>query len=470
VTSLALPALPGIAAIALWALLDTERFVLWLVLSAMVLSPLTLFDPGGAQIAAADVLLLLAAAACAVRLAVGLDRELFRRPNVMMGPLLVFVTYNAVSIGWSVDPGATVKMVVQMVEIALLFPFLFAALPQSLRTIGSGLTAFVVASSALSVLAFVAAAPQLARGEFNAVDLGFGLGNKNAAGSFIAAGFVIAYLLLLGRQARLQTWVLRVCLGLETLGMVATLSRGSIIGAVAAVLVASLLLRRGRILTGAVATLAVVVYFGLIAPQAESRVEADRGAYSSDVVRVYSFNNAIDKIQARPVLGTGSGTYQDYLPQVRILLPDPNNMFLLTWAEIGVFGVAALLLVLVTFGRLWWRMRGLPDDAAVLGVTAGAVAFAHLVHFQFDVTWTRGTTSMCFAAMGLMAAVARLAPAAVTEPTASRTLRGRTSRPPARRRPWGAPAPAAPRAQAEHAKWDQMPDELRLRATSETAG
>jgi hypothetical protein len=43
-----------------------------------------------------------------------------------------------------------------------------------------------------------------------------------------------------------------------------------------------------------------------------------------------------------------------------------------------------------------------------LAVAAGAAALGRVVHFQLDVTWTRGTGTICFALMGLLAAAWRL--------------------------------------------------------------
>lgn len=422
-TGVVLAGIPGIAAIGLWALRDTERFLLFAVLSAMVVSPLTLFRPGGAQVALADVLLIVAGLACVISIAAGQRVSFAIRGNTLLPALLAFATINALSLGWSVDRSATVKMVVQMIEIVIVIPILFASLPRSIKTIKASLVIFLVASAALALLAFISAVPQLAHGQFNAVNLGFGLGNKNAAGSYIAAGLVIGFMLLMGeeRRGRLSR-LLAVGVALEALGLLATLSRGSIIGAGASMVIAALMLKRWRRFTACAFLVVVVGYFLVIAPQKQASVQAHSGAYSSDVVRVYSFSHAVQKIKARPVLGSGSGTYYDYIPQLAIGLEDPNNMFLLTWAEIGVFGIAALIFLLVRFARLWLRMRSLPRDAAVLGVTAGAVSLSLLVHFQFDVTWTRGTTSLCFAAMGLMIAAQRLAMAAgaVDEPPPGR--------------------------------------------------
>jgi hypothetical protein len=99
------------------------------------------------------------------------------------------------------------------------------------------------------------------------------------------------------------------------------------------------------------------------------------------------------------------------LPQLEagFILPDPNNMFLLTLGELGIVGLLALLFLLFRYGRLLIASGKLPEDAAVPAVAAGCVTLSLLVHFQVDVTWTRGTTSLAFAMMGVMIAVQRIA-------------------------------------------------------------
>jgi hypothetical protein len=101
-------------------------------------------------------------------------------------------------------------------------------------------------------------------------------------------------------------------------------------------------------------------------------------------------------------------------------------MFLLTWAEIGIIGLLALVALLARYMRLLFAARDLPEEAAVLGVASGCVALSLIVHFQVDVTWTRGTSSLAFAMMGLMLAAERLSLArgyeGVPTPNRSRTL------------------------------------------------
>jgi O-antigen ligase len=232
--------------------------------------------------------------------------------------------------------------------------------------------------------------------------------NKNTIGSYVGAGLVMAYGLWLaaprGRLRRLLAGAILI----EGLGLFASVSRGAILGTVVAIVVVSLVLRQRRFMTLAGVAVAAVAYLSTLG--IDSNVDRRlAGSYDSSLVRQYSFEHALDKIADRPILGSGAGTYRDYIPEIPIVLPDPNNMFLLTWAELGIVGVAALVFLLFRFGRLLLATRRLPATSQATAAAAGGVALSLFVHFQVDVTWTRGTTSLAFAMIGLMLATHRLA-------------------------------------------------------------
>lgn len=405
---LAVAIIPGTAAVWLWALKDLQRFVLLGVLSATVV-PVAIVRPAGAQVAIADLLLLVALCAWLVTAAVRTEPLPQVRGNPLLAPLLVFVLVNAASMLWTVDARETLEFVVQLTEIVLVFSLVFATLPRDLGAIRAGLLLFVVTSGVLALVASSLAVPQLIAGDYSVPTLNYGL-NKNAVGSYVAAGLVVSYTFgLRAPRGKTRRWlVFAVCV--ESLGLLSASSRGAIIGASVSLLAITFLLRTRRLATLAAVVVASSFYLAVLGTNSGA-VITQAGGYESGQLRVYSFENAVEKIKERPLLGTGAGTYVDELPQIGLVgtLPDPNNMFLLTWAEIGVFGFGALLFLFQRFLALWLRMRELPQDAAVIGVAAGGVSLSLLVHFQFDVTWTRGTSSLAFAAMGMMVAAGRLA-------------------------------------------------------------
>jgi O-antigen ligase len=398
-------ALPAALVLALTALRYPERFLLFAVLGAM-LFPNTIISPADTQVGAADLLLVALLAGWLAANGVGAAPGPWLLGNPMLKPLLAFTAFAAFSLTWSLDMHETLVFLVQLFEIALVIPIAFASLPRSGDRMRLALAWIIGVSCVIALFAIRDVAPRVGQSEIEGAYV-LGL-HKNVVGSFTGAGFVLAYTLLISRRRFDRvSWLLAAACIVELGGLIASVSRGSMIGTVVAVLAASILLRRQRALTVLVVAATAAMYLSVVGSK-ESTTKDQSGAYDSAVVRKYSFDNAVEKIKERPVFGTGAGTYSDYIPQLQIGLPDPNNMFLLTWAELGIFGLLILFWLLGTFARTLWRCSRLGEPYSVVGVAAGAVTISFFVHFQFDVTWTRGTTSLAFAMIGILLASLRL--------------------------------------------------------------
>src|SRR3954469_657546 len=90
-------ALPALIALGLWAVLDLQRFLLLVVLCAVVY-PTTLISPGGTQVALVDLLLLAAIAAWLVSNTVGTTPDPWLTGNRLLAPTLLFIGVNAASV------------------------------------------------------------------------------------------------------------------------------------------------------------------------------------------------------------------------------------------------------------------------------------------------------------------------------------------------------------------------------------
>lgn len=423
-----LAAAPAVLAILIWAVVDLRRFVLFAVLGAMIL-PVALARPAGTRVALVDILLLVALAAWLIAGAARRVAVPWLTGNRLLAPSLLFVAINIGSVAWSVRPRDTIVFTIQLIEIVIILPLVFASLPRTLDEIRRALLVLIGLTSALAAVMAVNYLPYALSGQLQARSLAFDL-NKNAVGSFVGAGLVLAYALWLVERRKHARRLLALAMVVEAVGLFAAVSRGSLLGVCLAIVATSFLLRRKRVLSIGIAAFATTVFlmvFGT-SPGLDRTVP---GAYDSSLVRTLSFENAVDKILERPVLGTGAGTYRDYLPEIGLVLPDPNNMFLLTWAEVGIFGLLALLILLGRYGSLFVAARDLPGEAAALAVAAGAVTLSLIAHFQVDVTWTRGTTSLAFAMIGLMLAVWRLSlvPGIESPPLTNRSRVDRTRTP-----------------------------------------
>src|SRR4051794_39309247 len=120
---------PFLAALALWMLHALDRFVLLLVLPAMVY-PRAVLNPGGTQIAIADILMVVAVGGWLVNNSLRVAPDPFVKGNRMLMPMVVFVGISLISVAWSGSPHETLVFVVQLVGIVLVTPLIFASVPR----------------------------------------------------------------------------------------------------------------------------------------------------------------------------------------------------------------------------------------------------------------------------------------------------------------------------------------------------
>ena len=389
---------PFAVGLIVWAVVDLERYLMFVVLTSIAF-PASLGKPGGANIAAVDILLLLALASWLINNAVGNAPNLMVRGSKIILAGTVFATIQAVSLIWTTDPHRTIQFSIQAFELFVIFPVVFASLPGSVRIVEKGLIWFLAATAVLGVaLLFVFATNPAARQAGTYLP---GLG-KNPAGSYEAFGLVIAYALFLLRR-RLR-WLLVLVVLLDGAALVASASRGAMLGAAAGILVVSLIMRRGATAAVMVVLILTAGYFVVIAP-GEAAKTAHAGAYSSSTLRLQLWRAALHIIRQHPFLGVGGGSYYD----IRDGQPDPNNMLLRAWAETGIIGLLALMYLLVAYSQMVARWRRHPNrDAAGLAAACAGVFMVQLMHSQVDVSWVRGLGSMMFASLGLTIALERL--------------------------------------------------------------
>jgi O-antigen ligase len=222
--------------------------------------------------------------------------------------------------------------------------------------------------------------------------------------------------------ASLRRWsrsIIVLCLtGVAALGLVLSLSRMSIIGAIAGlVLTLFLLPGAARIRTwGSVALMIAVVVIlglGLGGSQLRTRINsilhptaAHVSTAAGDVARVHIWHAAARTAEAHPITGVGLGNITKYLPRYGVPVTGAahaHDTYLQVFAEAGILGLLGLLGLIAAAARDLMRAR-LSDRIWVAG-GAGAL-LATLIAWSTDVAIRYVQVSAMVAVLlGLIAAL-----------------------------------------------------------------
>jgi hypothetical protein len=246
-------------------------------------------------------------------------------------------------------------------------------------------------------LAVAAAVTSVATGFQPAYPLGF---HKNFVGS--ACVSVLLLLVAAPDEVRLPARLRVITLVALGVGILATQSRGAMLGATLGTLIwlfRSLRSRaegrgrqRGRVL--AVLVGIGLAYFSITSIHAQLTDKTT--SVTSATIRVKAEAYAREIWRSSPITGVGlryfnSGRFPGAI--------NPTNAFDSELAEAGLIGTAGFTLFHLGLFRVLWRLR------SNLGVAALAVMSARFLHGQIDIYWSAGVSSLPFVVLG--AALAR---------------------------------------------------------------
>jgi O-antigen ligase len=220
---------------------------------------------------------------------------------------------------------------------------------------------------------------------------------KNPSGGFIAASILI---MLLSNMRNLYRLPLLALLGA---GLVATGSRGSILGlAVALVFVAVFRSQWKRTLIplGLVLVGGVVAFLSLPNDMRARLLSQGESASYNINIRGTFIADALQHFHAHPWYGIGVGNYaQTDSALSNVATQDPHNVYALTLAEGGYPLLVAF--ALLTIGTAVWLLITRPKNTMV--ILAVSVQIGILVHTAVDVYWVRGTPSIGWLLIGMAA-------------------------------------------------------------------
>jgi len=228
---------------------------------------------------------------------------------------------------------------------------------------------------------------------------------------FVPLGFGLFSVL----EQRLAKAASLLLVALAVLGVLATYSRGGLIALAGLALIYA---RHRRAWPVVAAALALVVW---LAPSVwETRLAGTSSLDSPEIAtRLDLWGAAGEIFQEYPALGVGlnnfPGAYialeqsgRSFLPGTSFGVPETaHNLYLNTLAEQGLLGAAALLLLILSAGRMILALRRSADRRTrAMGEALLGVGVVLLVHNLFDVTFLDSKTStVVWALLGIGAAL-----------------------------------------------------------------
>lgn len=226
--------------------------------------------------------------------------------------------------------------------------------------------------------------------------------NKNGMGDLIASTLQVTVILFLATKdedRKRKLWLI-VAMGILTVGLVLSLSRGSWLGILCGLLMIFGLRREFKkllILILVLAPIIAICWFSLPQDLQEYSTGFGKDRYNINA-RYESVDLAERYFVKSPIYGTGVGLRKEY---------DATNIVLMLLAETGVLGLATFLLIHAAFFRMVWTTQKklrVSDPIHPLLCVGAALVLARLMHGMVDHYWTRGVLMTAWAAAGMTTA------------------------------------------------------------------
>jgi putative inorganic carbon (hco3(-)) transporter len=327
---------------------------------------------GSFGITASEGILLVTAASAAPRLLLRLSPQ---RVPAALYAFAGLVVLSAIGVIYAVDTFTVARITLMWTAFGIVALLVADAPSGHLRAVGISLG---LSAGILGAMAVIGGGDQraLAGGAIVAGRAQASFSHPTALALYLILTFPVAFALALRGAGRLRP-LLIACGGLGVVGLMFTQTRGSIVGAAVALLI---LLRwapfrrlavAGLVLTAVVALLNI----GSVTESQPVSVVGERLATigtlktrSDDRIEIWRATPAM--IAERPFLGAGHGNFPDISPKFALsdvgglAFDHAHNLFLNVAVELGLIGLAVVLVLLVLLFRA--SRRALADRSAPL--------------------------------------------------------------------------------------------------------
>jgi O-antigen ligase len=231
----------------------------------------------------------------------------------------------------------------------------------------------------------------------------FALGiHKNNMGQGMAAGLALWLCFWFDQIKGWWSKLVILALGIVTVALVFTLSRGAWVGAGCALVALAIMYGRLRLLLRA--TLVIIPLVGLMwnyLPKEDQQYATsfDRNKYDNIDARYNNFEQTSALIAKSPLIGNGISIRKQL---------DATNLVMVTLAEGGIIGFILFLVPLGLYFKIVAQLiRQLPksDPRFFIVAASCALMISRLGHAQFDHYWVRGASTIAWSSVGMVLAV-----------------------------------------------------------------
>ncbi len=215
--------------------------------------------------------------------------------------------------------------------------------------------------------------------------------DPNMFAGYLSACFAAAFAFTVHARTRKRMLVLLGATGVIGVGLLVTFSRTGWVGALVGAVVVALTAPRGRrirIVGAGLALLMVVLVFapGQVAERAASIFDTERDL--SNITRYGMYLSTVQMIKDDWVTGTGLAAFEQVYPEYRqpgtiLSVRRPHQLPIAFWAEMGVAGLAAEILLVGALIALFFPRRGRPWSAFEAASFAGLLTLLAETFFQY---------------------------------------------------------------------------------------
>jgi O-antigen ligase len=226
----------------------------------------------------------------------------------------------------------------------------------------------------------------------------FNLGiHKNSWGASLSSLLVLTLELWFRTADRKRKRWLALGLGIISIALVSTVSRGGWMAAMTGAAILILMRKQYKLMARASVLLVpcVLVAWFLLPEETKEYAIGFDSSRRNVMARYESAEFALDQFKSSPILGRGVGLRKEF---------DATNIVLTVLAETGIAGLLGFALIHISaLGGVWVTAKriGVQHPCFSLVALGGALLLARLVHGLVDHYWSRGAITPAWCAIGM---------------------------------------------------------------------